>query len=304
MALGSSPEIMANATPEYFVSRTWDFPPDGPIALGSVITSIKKPHRRLALCAPNDADVLPSSKFSVSVSKDNIKSGGFSVLTTFLSGLLGLGVDVGADWEKRYADSALCPTAAFINLNSDEKAFKFDRMDTTQFVPAEDYIKRCVDNAAVRRFLETSRYRKPVYIITGIKTVSGAEAATTTSRTVDGVIGAQVDGTISSGGVVPVGGGPEIRRGHAQKSAVSWEGSTDFVFAFKVSEVTVRKSGDVKRERDYTKGALFEHGSELNELDAVIASVIDAPAIEPQEGFESVTTESGDTYGIPVLGDG
>jgi len=92
---------MANATPEYFIPPTWDFPPDGPIALGSVILSLKRPHRGLATCPPTDADVLPSSKFSVSISKDKLKSGGFSVLTTFLGGLLGLGVDVGAEWEKR-----------------------------------------------------------------------------------------------------------------------------------------------------------------------------------------------------------
>ena len=96
---------MANAKPEYFIPTTWDFPPDGPIALGSVITSLKKPHRRLALCPPNDDDILPSSKLSVSVSKEKLRSGGFSILTTFLSGLLGLGVDVGADWKKRYISS-------------------------------------------------------------------------------------------------------------------------------------------------------------------------------------------------------
>jgi hypothetical protein len=93
---------MANTKLKYFVASTWDFPPNGPIALGGVITSLQKPHRRLTLCPPNDDDILPSSKLSVKISNERSKSGGFSVLTTFLSGLLGLGVDIGADWEKRY----------------------------------------------------------------------------------------------------------------------------------------------------------------------------------------------------------
>ena len=101
---------MANTTPEYYIPSTWDIPPNGPIALGSVIISLGKPQRRLTLCIPDESDVLPSSKFSVEVSKERLKSGGFSVLTTFLSGLLGLGVDVGADWEKRYADTAFART--------------------------------------------------------------------------------------------------------------------------------------------------------------------------------------------------
>lgn len=71
------------------LSPTWDLSPDGPMALENILSSLKRPHRRLALCAPTDADVLPSSKFSVSISKDRLKSGEFSVLTTFLSGLLG-----------------------------------------------------------------------------------------------------------------------------------------------------------------------------------------------------------------------
>lgn len=92
---------MANTTPEYFIPSTRDFPPDGPIASGSITRSLKTPHRRLALCAPTDDDALPSSKLSVSISKDKLRSGGFSVLTTSLSGSLGLGVDVGAEWEKK-----------------------------------------------------------------------------------------------------------------------------------------------------------------------------------------------------------
>lgn len=174
-------------------------------------------------------------------------------------------------------------------------------MDTTQFVPSEDYLKRCVESAAIRRFLETSRYHKPVYVITGVKIVSGAQGATTTSRLVDGMVGAQVDGTILSGGMVPVAGGPEFRRGKATKSAVSWKGSTDFVFAYKVSEVHVSKSGEVKREREYTKGALYEDGPGEHKVEPLIASVVEGPSAETQDGFDVEVVEEDDeviTYGI------
>jgi hypothetical protein len=187
---------------------------------------------------------------------------------------------------------------------SDEKAFKFDRMDTTTFIPTEGYVKRCIDNAGVRLFLETCRYRKPVYIITGVKVVSGAQGATTSSRAVEGVVGAQVDGTVLSGGMAPVGGGPEVRGGKVTKNALSWEGSTDFVFAFKVSEVRVSKSGEVRRERDYTKGALYEDRPTKDVAGPL--SIVEMPPPESQHGYKAEAVQEDDdvvTYGIPVLDD-
>ena len=179
-------------------------------------------------------------------------------------------------------------------------------MDTTTFVPTEDYVKRCIDNAGVRLFLETCRYRKPVYIITGIKIVSGAQGTTTSSRSVGGVVGAQVDGTVLSGGLAPVGGGPEVRRGKETKNAVSWEGSTDFVFAYKVSEVRVSKSGEVKRERDYTKGALYEDRAEVDMADSLALSIAEVPALESQHSYKTEAVEENDvvvTYGISIPGE-
>lgn len=177
-------------------------------------------------------------------------------------------------------------------------------MDTAHFLPTEDYIARCIDVTGVRRFLETSHYRKSLYIITGVKIVSGAQGATTSSRAAESVVSTQVDGTILSGGMVPVGGGPGIKGRKEIKHAVSWKGSTDFVFAFKVSEVRVSKLGEVKRERDYTKGALFEDRTEKDKVNPLAVSVVDASALELQDDFISEAVEEGDavvTYGVLML---
>jgi len=177
-------------------------------------------------------------------------------------------------------------------------------MDTTQFIPTPAYLKRCIASPSVHPFLETSRFRKPVYIITGIKIVSGAQGATKTSRSVDGMVGAQVDGTVLSGGVVPVGGGPEIRRGRGTKSVVEWKGSSDFVFAYKVSEVRVSRAGEVKREREYTKGAIYEDGVEMREADTLVPALVECLSVNLEGGFDAEGVEEGGvvvTYGVPVL---
>jgi len=94
---------MANRTFYFFYAPTWDFPPDGPIKLGNVITSIKTPERPLYTAPlPTGPEVISSEKSHVKFSAEKSREGKFSILTKFLS-ILGVGIDVGANWDNRYA---------------------------------------------------------------------------------------------------------------------------------------------------------------------------------------------------------
>lgn len=116
------------------------------------------------------------------------------------------------------------------------------------------------------RYLAASRYRKPVYIITGIKVVTGVQASTLKSRTVGGSLDVNVDGTILTAGAVPIGGGPGVHGKVASKAGIEWKGSSDFVFAFRVSRVRVGKNTAlVTREEDYSKGALLGDENEITQ---------------------------------------
>lgn len=169
----------------------------------------------------------------------------------------------------------------------------FERIETTQFSPREDFFQRCIEAAPVRRFLEKSRYRKPIYIVTGLKVVTGARAKTLTSKSIQGSLGVDVDGTIWSGGVVPVGGGPEISGAISRKESTSWEQSSDFVLAYRLRKVRVSKVGKVNRDEDYKTGAM------LGELDQ---AAMEAPAPSPLEidaSEEDVGVSDGDEgFGI------
>lgn len=93
---------MANSTFFFYFSPTWDWPPEGPIKLGNVLTTIKRPERPLYTAPPpTPSEVFSSEKTNVEYSKEKLRGGGFSIFTTFLS-ILGFGVDVNADWTKRY----------------------------------------------------------------------------------------------------------------------------------------------------------------------------------------------------------
>lgn len=70
----------------------------------------------------------------------------------------------------------------------------------------------------------------------------------------------EVDGTIWSGGVASIGGGPGISGNISNQDQVSWEGSSDFVLAYRVRKVRVSKAGSVKRDEDYKTGAMLGDG--------------------------------------------
>lgn len=167
-------------------------------------------------------------------------------------------------------------------------------MDTTQFVPKEDYVQKCIEAVPVRRYLDRSRYRKPVYIITGLKTVTGAKAKSHKSRAIGGNLGFEVDGTIWSGGTVPVGGGPEIEGRAKKKERTTWEGSSDFVLAFRVRKVSVKRStGAVTEEEDYQKGAML--GIEPEKIDVPELSIAAEEDPEAEdEGCEKEELTEGD----------
>ncbi|PVH85639.1 hypothetical protein DL98DRAFT_557564 [Cadophora sp. DSE1049] len=241
---------MANQTFYYFYAPTWDFPPEGPIKLGNVITSIKTPERALFTAPPDLASTTSSTKSSVTFSREKLRSGGFSIVTNFLS-VLGLDVTLAAN-----------------NTNKTSEVFTFESVETTQFVPTEGYFQTAISSPAVHRYLEKSRLRKSVYVITGVKVVRGANSSGKSGRErgVGGEVGVSVDGTIWSGGLVPVGGGPSISSQHERKATESWEASSDFVFAFRVSKigVKIKKRGaeeetglEVGKEEMYKKGAML-----------------------------------------------
>ncbi|KAI1334570.1 hypothetical protein F5Y15DRAFT_289116 [Xylariaceae sp. FL0016] len=251
---------MADRTPYFFLAPTWDFPPPqaGPIQLGNVITSVKTPERPLFRAPqPDGLDVFSSTKTQVVFSTEDLRAGRFEIFTRFMSVVLGLGVDAGVGWE-----------------NSNTSQYSFESLETVQFLPEQGYIRGCVSAASVRHYLEKSHYRKPIYIITGIKIARGAAARTTQKRGVDGSASVELDATAWTG--VPVGAGPGIGTSKSKSQSTAWEGSSDFVFAFRVRKILVdRKTGAVKKEEDYKRGAMLRLGESIKQEIEIVEKEVD-----------------------------
>lgn len=88
-----------NQIPSYFYVPSWDYPPApaGPVKIGSIIASLKRPEQSLGVLAPDD--VFKSTKKHVDFSTEKLRQGKFSIMTKFLS-ILGVGVDLGVEWNK------------------------------------------------------------------------------------------------------------------------------------------------------------------------------------------------------------
>jgi hypothetical protein len=187
--------------------------------------------------------------------------------------------------------------------NSSGKVFTFDKLETCYINTTDEssesaetskyqsYIERCVNAPLVLRYLERCRFHKHVYVITGVKVVRGAKCRTSAAHTVNGSVGAQVDGTILTGGMVPLGGGPEIHGGRSRKFSMSWEGSNEFVLAYKVSKVTVNKAGTVKKEGEVIKGAFMEDAPTKSSPNKLSVRPVDQ--LIDEDGFTAVAVDEG-----------
>ncbi|KAL7940992.1 hypothetical protein V8C42DRAFT_201576 [Trichoderma barbatum] len=268
---------MANNQKLFFYAPTWDYPPNGPIQLGNVITSVKRPERPHHRVPPADSDVFTTKKTSVEYTDDQLQNKNFSILVKFFS-VFGLNIHVSAGRE-----------------TSKDNRFSFKTVETTQFVPTSTYIQSCVENEDVRRFLRLSRYRKPVYVITGLKVVTGTEASMLTSHAVRSSPAIQIDSTIPHFGPIKLNS-PRTEGSASTNAVTKWENGNDFVFAFRVSKVLVGEAtGQVVSEEDYRGSAMLGNDEVVQKIKNPQLSIlkIEYPDAEG-EGFDAEELTEGE----------
>ena len=242
----------------YFIAPTRDCPPSGPIALGNIIASPSSPEVALnpepvTLSRP----IYQSNQTNWTAEVGRYKRGKIGIWTKFLQAL-GIGIDLSVNYEIENTE-----------------AYSFDRVETRFFVPDQTYIEKSVMSPEVKKFLIKSKFRANLYMITGIKIAIGASIVTTKLRNRGINLQFGVDGLMMG---VPIGIGPDIvvSAGHAQ--GVSFDHSSDFVFAFRLREISYTKKMGVKH-RDYSKGALFN-------LDRAIDNDLEEPWMVDREKDE------------------
>ncbi|KAK7914365.1 hypothetical protein PG985_012068 [Apiospora marii] len=231
---------MANEVRNYFLAPSWDIPPDSLILVGNIIVSPKLPVPTLVkpteLQPPSNGDIQTrTTKTNVAWTREKASSGRFGIWTKFL---VLLGVDVGTAFSK----------------DSNEQ-FQFREMTTEECFPTNEYLQAAVDAKPVKDYLNRhSLNPKPLYVVVGVKTVVGARVSRSSGRTASAESGFGVDAA-AVGSPVPVSVGPEAAFSRSSRDTVSFDGSSDFVFAFRVRKLIVKSKEIV--QKDENRGAMF-----------------------------------------------
>ncbi|KAH6670620.1 hypothetical protein B0J14DRAFT_429166, partial [Halenospora varia] len=222
--------------PTYFLAPNCDFPPDGLIALGSIIIDPKTPQKSLNH-RNNQRKPVPADDLQESYKddwEDVIRSARHNRITlwmSFLQMILGVGADVSAGFTKGRED-----------------AYKFSRLETKYFEPDVAYIQESLKVESVKGYITATKYRKPIYMVTGVKIARGAEVSGRIIKEYTGMLKVGLDATMLTG--VPISGGPAVETGKMKEREVGFGGGSDYVFAYRVVKIVLSRDGGVKKQKD------------------------------------------------------
>lgn len=239
---------MGSGNKTYYLAPTRDCPPSGPIALGNVILSPRSPE--VSLCDPKSqlvCDLVKESFTTTEVgtsreigSESNISP---KVFAKFLS-FSGIGGDIGFD---RGRDKSA--------------TYNFTKLTTITINPSLASIQALFQEPAIQQTIRDSKFRKNLYMITGVQIAHGAEYVILKARTQGKHLNVQADLT-AAGPPISVGVGLDVSS--TQKQTVKGQIESDFVFAYRLREILYRRK-KVENIRDIRDGDLMGRGERSRE---------------------------------------
>ncbi|KFG83177.1 hypothetical protein MANI_002889 [Metarhizium anisopliae] len=272
---------MANQVKNYFLAPSWDYEPDAKpnvtIALWNIISSPKTviPPLAAATAVPAPDDTARSTKTGFEWRQERDKEKKYGLWTKFLSALLGIDVNVG------HKDGT-----------SVHDLYTFKEMVTKESFPTAEYLEKMVNQGSVRKYLTNSNFEKPVYVVVGTKAVSGT--------TVKQVLKSQRSTNFNSSANLtkagaPLSLGPEFSVSNTKGDTVSFEGSSDFVFAFRIRKIVVNSQFEIQDEKDENEGtALGDYNDEREVALTVKGLEGDDSTAADHYGSKDVVVEDGD----------
>ncbi|CAF3582351.1 hypothetical protein FGSG_05816 [Fusarium graminearum PH-1] len=172
---------------EYFLAPNYTTAAEGPIKLGSILRNITEfePLNQVVETIPATQLYPVDVKEQFEISLHELHSVNLNLKARAL-GLLGLGTGASIERVKGSNDVISC-----------------HRLETLSFNPTDSYIEASMEDSNVKRFMRSSRFRKPIYMVTGLKI---ARAAFRTSSTNSLVAVEHNTSLLPPGAPVAVGG--------------------------------------------------------------------------------------------------
>ncbi|KAI2615064.1 hypothetical protein GGR54DRAFT_613920 [Hypoxylon sp. NC1633] len=220
-------------------------PPKGPFHLGTVLRNFEEKEQMRPLNQGETQRIAIPEKYS-----DH--KGGFTATRKKLkSGELGL-------WAKFMGLEGVGGEASISAERSDSDKYEFDSVETESFYPGSEYISDCLNLSDVEDYLQGSHYKKPVYLVTGLKVGKGVTVRMEKKVNVK----AKLEGGANNPGGVNVQMGPKAEGKLEDEPVYIFTESSDIVVGIQCLKIYHEKSGwlfgkqEVK-SKYVTSGAAF-----------------------------------------------
>lgn len=144
-------------------------------------------------------------------------------------------------------------------------------MTTITISPTLQYLTAALSSPTLCRYLRLSRFSPhtpALFVVTAIKTVSGAACKSSSSRSRTKELSLELDGSLLTGGTAPVSLGPSAGRERKNGEKSGFEGGDDFVFAYGLRRVMLREKKKGEKEvvqEEWTKGAMYGNDMDIDE---------------------------------------
>ncbi|RSL88378.1 hypothetical protein CEP51_001717 [Fusarium floridanum] len=219
----------------YILAPNQTTTPDDLIRLGHILDDITDIKDFEPL---NPDNIVPIDKI-----RTDIKTGFTSSLQTLVSGEFGV-------FAKILGFIGLGAGAGVYSGKDEQRIICCKSLETQTFNPNMAYIEKCLKLHDVDNFMQGAKYKAPVYLVTGLKIGRGTsfQCASSVSKGGSLEVGISVPG-------VPVEVGPMAAVHLATVEGESWEGSTDFVVAFRVKRIRYRQ-GNIEAKINTAKAVM------------------------------------------------
>src|SRR5579862_2168369 len=205
------------ATKTYFLAPNFDFVPDRYIDLGRIITDPSDPGTSLNPDGPKP----PPSSVQTSTQKNWEK-----VIEQCRKAKIGV-------WARFAGQFGIGDTSVSVDSVKND-VYKFRELETRIFQPTDEYIEETVQYPQVARFAQKNRYRKPIFMITGVKIARGANISKEVARVRELSAKTGIYGMLGGVSADLTGGG---EASGLQREKESFEAPSDFVFAFRLRKI-------------------------------------------------------------------
>jgi len=239
--------MSVNPKPSYHLCPDFSIspPPNGHLTLGSILKNLDVDGVAHPLNIHGSTIDIPDTEVYPRDAPDS-KFG----LTSTLGKLRSV---EGSFWAKIFGVDGLGGSLGFLRKRTDDETLTVEDVQTRYFSPTEEYMKQSLELPNVALFVNVTKMKVPLYMVTGIKVAVGAKLTKAEAKTT------QVHG--EGAGTDPHSGtsaGGRASYTSEDSVAVGFDGSKPFVLGFRVRKIWWKEG--IRQTSDKVVGSTLEEG--------------------------------------------